>query len=658
MNITVDKELIQAINDMLSGKEAGFNVFYQRTYDFVFKHCRLYLKDEDSAYDLMQEVYINAYNSIGTLNDIKALPGWLKTMAFRQSTKYLRKQHADREILLDEEGEMIFEFQETSDAAVLPGEELELKETADVIMNIINELPDEQRTALVAYYYDEKSVNEIAEMMGVSKGTILSRLNYARKKLKGSVEDYEKKSGVRLHSSAVGAIIIAIKVIESGYVCADAAAVYGGVCGAVGISGTDIGAGAGSVGGSVSAAASAVASASTVATASGTIGGVIAKVALGVTLAAAAGGGGALLHHQISEKKAEEAMVTTTEVEISEASEGETTGENNQTELSNESVSSEEPTTEEDIANIFHEYLNNTLIAEAGTVEKSKKVSWNDEGRGSEYGDNTQIIDGTPCAEWIDGDGIISADICDYDNDGKKEMLVIRDNNHSIELEMYVYEEGVVKLQSKLDATSLNLGNTSPIVPTILGESYKDNNITRNEFNGIKYIVTNYRFCDRKELAFTSNIYENYIIFKDGILQPVCGISWVIDCFKAHLWELEYDVIDYNVVTGDKKATIVLQQSVNTDDIGHRKLSYYEDIDKEKTMFKKIMGIDIDSFDLSKKRLKYDEDGDTQRSMKLLSHCNIKETLMSSVFDFTIDAIDGDYISTASYNCSGGTFKE
>ncbi|MBR6222467.1 MAG: sigma-70 family RNA polymerase sigma factor [Lachnospiraceae bacterium] len=575
MNITVDKELIQAINDMLSGKEAGFNVFYQRTYDFVFKHCRLYLKDEDSAYDLMQEVYINAYNSIGTLNDIKALPGWLKTMAFRQSTKYLRKQHADRETLLDEEGEMIFEFQETSDATVLPGEELELKETADVMMNIINELPDEQRTALVAYYYDEKSVNEIAEMMGVSKGTILSRLNYARKKLKGSVEDYEKKSGVRLHSSAVGAIIIAIKVIESGYVCADAAAVYGGVCGAVGISGTGaatltsleagvstietgigagtetvgtgigistetvgtgIGAGAGSVGGSVSAATSAVASTSTVAAASGTIGGVIAKVALGVTLAAAAGGGGALLHHQISEKKAEEAVVTTTEVEISEASEGETTSENNQTELSTESVSSEEPTTEEDIANIFHEYLNNTLIAEAGTVEKSKKVSWNDESRGSGYGDNTQIIDGTPCAEWIDGDGIISADICDYDNDGKKEMLIIRDNNHSIELEMYVYEEGAVKLQSKLDDTSLNLGNTTPIAPYIVGESYNDNRITRNEFNGTKYIVTNYRSCDSEEAVFTSNIYENYIIYKDGILQPICGISWVVDCEMAGAW--------------------------------------------------------------------------------------------------------------------------
>ncbi|MBR6222468.1 MAG: hypothetical protein IKQ71_03415 [Lachnospiraceae bacterium] len=122
------------------------------------------------------------------------------------------------------------------------------------------------------------------------------------------------------------------------------------------------------------------------------------------------------------------------------------------------------------------------------------------------------------------------------------------------------------------------------------------------------------------------------------------------------LGELKYDVIDYNIVTGEKNATIVDQRYVDADtDTGEETLSDYVDGDKEKALFDKIMGIDIESLDLSKNRLKYNIDGDKQRSMKLLSQCNVKETLMSSVFDFTMAGFEN---STASYNCVGGTFKE
>ena len=44
------------------------------------------------------------------------------------------------------------------------------------------------------YYFDEMSVKQIAEIQGVSEGTVKSRLNYARKAIKKSVESYEKKN--------------------------------------------------------------------------------------------------------------------------------------------------------------------------------------------------------------------------------------------------------------------------------------------------------------------------------------------------------------------------------------------------------------------------------------------------------------------------------
>ena len=57
---------------------------------------------------------------------------------------------------------------------------------------MIDELPEEQRSALLLRYFDEISVKEIAEIQGVTEGTVKSRLNYGRKAVKEAVEGYEK----------------------------------------------------------------------------------------------------------------------------------------------------------------------------------------------------------------------------------------------------------------------------------------------------------------------------------------------------------------------------------------------------------------------------------------------------------------------------------
>ena len=53
------------------------------------------------------------------------------------------------------------------------------------------------------YYYDELSVNQIAEIQGVTPGTVKSRLNYARKSIKAAVESYEDKNQIKLHSVGI-----------------------------------------------------------------------------------------------------------------------------------------------------------------------------------------------------------------------------------------------------------------------------------------------------------------------------------------------------------------------------------------------------------------------------------------------------------------------
>ena len=206
--MAVDKELVQALNKAVAGEEEGFNVIYQKTYSYVYARCRMIMKNEDDAQELLQETYLQAYRSLDKLENVNGIFAWIGAIAYNQGMKVFRKK---KEVLLDEDGQGLFEVQETADVSTLPGHEMEFKETADIVKDIIEELPDAQRAVITAYYYDEMSVSKIAELMGTSTGTIKSRLNYARKHIQESVEAKEKQMGIKLHSVSIPVLILALR---------------------------------------------------------------------------------------------------------------------------------------------------------------------------------------------------------------------------------------------------------------------------------------------------------------------------------------------------------------------------------------------------------------------------------------------------------------
>lgn len=211
---TISTELIEALNQMVKGEEAGFNIVYKETYNYVWNRCRMIMGNDDDAMELLQEVYIAFYKSIDKMDNANNVFGWLKTACYYQHTMLLRKK---KEVLLSEEDEGLFDIQETADTSVLPGVELEQKETIDIIKGVIEELSEEQRAVITAYYYDEMSVKEIVESLDVSDGTVKSRLNYARKHIKEALEEKETKMGIKLHSTSVPALILAIRSMLQGY---------------------------------------------------------------------------------------------------------------------------------------------------------------------------------------------------------------------------------------------------------------------------------------------------------------------------------------------------------------------------------------------------------------------------------------------------------
>ncbi|MBQ9148122.1 MAG: sigma-70 family RNA polymerase sigma factor [Oscillospiraceae bacterium] len=172
-----------------------FNTFYNDVYYFALKT----LKDEDLACDITQDTFVKIINSIATLSEPAAFVTWMKQIAYHLCLNHFRKK---KDILVDEdeEGNTIFDILAEDRAEFIPGEALDQQDFRNTILAMLDRLSPEQRAATMLFYYDEFSVKQIAQIQGVSEGTVKSRLNYARKAIKSSVEDYEKKHNVKLHS--------------------------------------------------------------------------------------------------------------------------------------------------------------------------------------------------------------------------------------------------------------------------------------------------------------------------------------------------------------------------------------------------------------------------------------------------------------------------
>ena len=189
------KELVLSAKN---GNKKAFDKLYKLTSNDVWFTCVSLLKDEENAKDIMQETYITAFLKLDTLKDEEKFCGWLTAIATNKSKNKLKgkvEYQIDDEVLIAET---------ETDELMLPEEYINKAEKRKVLLQIIEDtLSFNQYQTVLMFYFDEMSISEIAQGLEISEGTVKSRLNSSRAKMKTAIEDYEKKSGDKLHGVVV-----------------------------------------------------------------------------------------------------------------------------------------------------------------------------------------------------------------------------------------------------------------------------------------------------------------------------------------------------------------------------------------------------------------------------------------------------------------------
>ena len=178
--------------------EQELEKLYNEAYKAVYWTAFSILKNNEDAEDVVQETFVTAFEQYDSLQDKSKAVAWVKKIAANKSLNIVTRK---RTINIDDE---ILEETEDIGEDFLPDSLVESAETRKIIMDIIhNTLSEDTAMTLILFYFDEMSIKEIAELLHIPQGTVLSRLNYAKKKIKKEVEKYEKENKDKLFAMGI-----------------------------------------------------------------------------------------------------------------------------------------------------------------------------------------------------------------------------------------------------------------------------------------------------------------------------------------------------------------------------------------------------------------------------------------------------------------------
>jgi len=182
---------VDLISRCKEGDQDALKVIFEQYREKVYRIAYGVVRHREDALDIVQEVFIKLFRSIKNFEGKSRFYTYLYRMAMNTAIDYARRTKRPPTSSIDEDvGRRLSDGAEKRPDRIAMQRELEEK-----LNQAMARLPSDQRAALIFREVEGLSYEEMAEAMGCSMGTVMSRLHYARKKVQESLKDYIKGSG-------------------------------------------------------------------------------------------------------------------------------------------------------------------------------------------------------------------------------------------------------------------------------------------------------------------------------------------------------------------------------------------------------------------------------------------------------------------------------
>lgn len=204
-NVPISPELVAKAK---AGDQAAFSELYQLTNTALYRSIRAMVHNEDTAWDIEQETYLKAYQSLDKLEHNEAFLPWLRRISVNvTATEMSKRLPMNFSDLADEDGDLPEQVDLSIDAQ--PELAMDRKETSRLVREILSELPEQQHLVLGMHYYEDLSVKEICGLLHLAPSTVKTQLIRGRKHVETRVRALEKQ-GVKLYGLSPMAFLVAL----------------------------------------------------------------------------------------------------------------------------------------------------------------------------------------------------------------------------------------------------------------------------------------------------------------------------------------------------------------------------------------------------------------------------------------------------------------
>lgn len=188
-----DHDLVQRVQ---AGDSAAFRTLFDKYHRRAFAVAMGVVKNQDDALDAVQEAFVKVHKNIHKFQGTSSFYTWLYRIVMNVSIDHVRKKSRRKSLDFDE-----YALHEQStvagDGALLPkvtnanpGKAALRKELGSAIQTALAELPEHHRAVIVLREIEGMSYEEMADALEVPKGTVMSRLFHARKKMQAALAPY------------------------------------------------------------------------------------------------------------------------------------------------------------------------------------------------------------------------------------------------------------------------------------------------------------------------------------------------------------------------------------------------------------------------------------------------------------------------------------
>ncbi len=176
-----DEQLMEELRKPAT-QRSGFAKLVSEYSERLYWQIRKMVLSHDDANDILQDVFIKAWNNIDNFRGESKLSTWLYRIAVNESITFINKKKMQNNISMDDDESFLLNILEAD-------EFFDGDETQKLLQEAILKLPEKQRLVFRMKYFDEMKYEEMSDILGTSVGALKASYHHAVKKIENFLEE-------------------------------------------------------------------------------------------------------------------------------------------------------------------------------------------------------------------------------------------------------------------------------------------------------------------------------------------------------------------------------------------------------------------------------------------------------------------------------------